>query len=41
MSQAEYDTQVEFLGREPARYEEFVQDLALEWKQITAEVLLQ
>lgn len=37
MSQAEFDTQVQFLGREPDRHEDFVQQLAAEWKQLSAE----
>jgi hypothetical protein len=31
MSAEEYNTQVEFLGRDPAAYEEFVLRLAGEW----------
>jgi hypothetical protein len=33
MSEEEFNTQVEFLGREPAKYEEFVLRLAGEWKK--------
>ena len=33
MTQREYDTEVAFLGREPANYEDFVKQEALEWKQ--------
>jgi hypothetical protein len=39
MSQAEDDTQVGFLGRELARYEDLVQKLASEWKYSVAEKL--
>ena len=32
MSEEEYQIEVEFLGREPAKYEDFVEKLAAEWK---------
>jgi hypothetical protein len=33
MSEEDYKTQVEFLGREPAKYEDFVMKVAEEWKK--------
>jgi hypothetical protein len=33
--------QVTFLGREPAKYEDFVYDLGLEWKKATSDKLQQ
>ena len=33
MSEEEFNTQVEFLGRKPAAYEDFVLKLAGEWKK--------
>ncbi len=32
MSKEEYDTQVEFLGREPAKYEDYVRGTGKQWK---------
>ncbi len=33
MSEEDFVTQVEFLGREPAGYEDFILKLAGEWKK--------
>jgi hypothetical protein len=33
MSEEEYELQVKLLGREPAKYEDYVVKLAAEWKK--------
>jgi hypothetical protein len=33
MSEEDFNTQLEFLGRKPFEYEEFVLELAGEWKK--------